>query len=62
MKIGIDMDNVICDTGRYLIDKIKEFDKSQNRVTIKRQEYKTIYEMFGYDEKEKIDLIKYICL
>lgn len=53
MKIGIDMDNVICDTGRYLIDKIKEYDKSQNRETVKRRKYKNIYEMFGYDQTEK---------
>ena len=39
MKIGIDMDNVICDTGRYLIDKIKACDKSQNRETIITQKY-----------------------
>lgn len=47
------MDNVICDTGKYLIGKIKEYDKLQKRETIKKEKYKTVYEMFGYDLEEK---------
>ena len=49
MRIGVDMDNVISDTGKYLIDKIKDYDKFKNRKTIKMNSYKTVYEMFGYD-------------
>lgn len=53
MRIGVDMDNVISDTGKYLIDKIKDYDKFKDRKTIKMNSYKTVYEMFGYDLDEK---------
>lgn len=33
MRIGIDMDNTICETGKYLIDKIYEWDKFNGRIT-----------------------------
>lgn len=33
MRIGIDMDNTICEAGKYLIDKIYEWDKFNGRIT-----------------------------
>lgn len=59
MRIGIDMDNTICETGKYLIDKIYEWDKFNDRITKKCKNYKNVYQMFGYDldEKEKFDNI-----
>lgn len=62
MKIGIDMDNVICDTGRYLIDKIKEYDKNQNRLTKKEKNVKQFTKCLGMIKMKKSDSIKYICL
>lgn len=47
MRIGIDMDNTICETGKYLIDKIYEWDKFNGRITKKCKNYKNVYQMFG---------------
>lgn len=59
MKIGIDIDNTICDTGTFLEQKIYEWDKFNNRKTKISCDYKNIYQKFCYDleEKEKFDNI-----
>lgn len=53
MRIGIDIDNTICDTGTYLEKKIYEWDKFNNRETKITNNYKNIYQKFAYDLKEK---------
>ena len=53
MRIGIDIDNTICDTGTYLEKKIYEWDKFNNRETKLTSNYKNIYQKFAYDLKEK---------
>lgn len=57
MKIGIDIDNTICDTGTYLEKKIYEWDKFNNRETKISSNYKNVYEKYCYnlDEKERFD-------
>lgn len=59
MRIGIDIDNTICDTGTYLEKKIYEWDKFNNRETKITNNYKNIYQKFAYDliEKERFDNI-----
>lgn len=53
MRIGIDIDNTICDTGTYLEKRIYEWDKFNNRETKLTSNYKNIYQKFAYDLKEK---------
>ena len=57
MKIGIDIDNTICDTGTYLEKKIYEWDKFNNRKTKISSNYKNVYEKYCYNlnEKERFD-------
>lgn len=59
MKIGIDIDNTICDTGTYLEKRIYKWDRFNNRKTKILGNYKNIYQKFGYDlnEKERFDNI-----